>query len=201
MKRAKGFTLLELLISSAIFVVVLVVVYSSFQTGIFGYRGMEERISLYQTARLVLDRMDRDLRNSFAFSSEEAKFLGGPSEVSFLSLTDTYTQAGMAEEYSQVSFKAENKKLTRLCRRNKESLNKNSAALAQEMSAGVEELSLEYGYEDPKDKTFKFKNTWASASDPEEERKTLPKAVRIKLRLKERASQDFQRTIYLRNDE
>ncbi len=193
----RAFTLLEVLISSSIFLVILVTIYSAFQTGVFGYRKIEDRIALFQGARVILERMNTDLRNSFFYSSLESKFMGGKSEMSFLALVDTFSQGAMEKEYSYVSYKADASRLTRLCRRNKESLNEKSLSQPDEMTDGLEELGFEYGYIDPADKLMKFKESWGTKSDPESESKIIPVAVRIKLILKKSGIQDFQRTVYL----
>ncbi|MCX5715091.1 MAG: prepilin-type N-terminal cleavage/methylation domain-containing protein, partial [Candidatus Omnitrophica bacterium] len=68
MKKTKAFSLVELLIASAIFAVVMVSIYSAFRTGIFGYKNIRENIEIYQSARFILERINLDLRNAFAYS-------------------------------------------------------------------------------------------------------------------------------------
>jgi len=201
MRIHKAFTLVELLIASSIFLVILVTIYSAFQTGVFGYRKIEDAISVYQSARLILERMNLDLRNSFAYSKDETRFTGGKTEMAFLALVDTFTQGAMYREYATISYKSLDFKLMRLCRKNKQSLDEKSPIQPEEMTQSLQELSFEYGFQDPADKSLKFKDTWGSKNDPANEGKQMPVAVKIKLTLKNKTTQDFQRTIYLVRNE
>ena len=194
MKNYKGFTLIELLIASTIFMVLAVTVYSAFHTGIFGYRNIEETIDVYQAARLILERLDLDLRNSFVYSDAQAKFSGNKNEVSFLTLVDTYREDKLLPEYAFVSYKLEANKLLRLCRKNQESLKEKSEVQPDEMATNIKELSFNFGYLDPVDSSLKFKDSWGSTPD---EQKTLPMAVKVNLTLKGKAGYGFERTIFL----
>jgi prepilin-type N-terminal cleavage/methylation domain-containing protein len=197
MKKFRGFTLVELLISSSISLVLMITVYSAFHTGIFGYRDIEDRILAYQAARLILERINLDLRNSFAYSEEETRFTGSGNEIGFFALVDTFSQNNSSKDYAFLSYQVQDNRLTRLCRKNKNSLNEKLEIQPEEMADGLGSLSFEYGFLDPTDKSLKFKDTWATKSDAENERKTFPAAVRVKLTLGEKVNQDFQRTVYL----
>ena len=83
MRKTSAFTLVELLIALMIFSVVMVTIYSTFHNGIFGCRNIEEVMEIHQGARQVLERINLDLRNSFAYSATETKFAGAASEMSF----------------------------------------------------------------------------------------------------------------------
>lgn len=93
-KYPKGFTLIELLLAAAIFAVVAAGIYSAFYSGLFGYRNISEAINTYQGARLILERINRELRNSFAYSSDEPRFSGKENEMSFFTLADSYNKEG-----------------------------------------------------------------------------------------------------------
>jgi type II secretory pathway component PulJ len=193
MKRHSAFTLAEVLISSSIFLVVLVTVYSAFHTGVFGYRNIEDRIALYQAGRFILERIQLDLRNSFAYSKDETGFLGLADEISFLTLVDTFWQNTLIKEYALVSYSPKDNLLMRLCKRGKQALDEKSSSSPDEMAQGLQKLNFEYGYVDPIDKSLKFKDSWVAES----EQKIFPVAVRIKLVLRNKTVQDFERTIYL----
>ena len=100
-----GFTLVELLITSSIFLVVMSMLYLAFQSGIFGYRNIEETINLYQTAREILERLNLDLRNSVVYSDEDTKFIGTKNEVSFLTLVNTYSEDTLVQDYAYILYK------------------------------------------------------------------------------------------------
>lgn len=194
MRNPKAFTLIELLIASAIFMVLMVTVYSSFHTGIFGYRDIEENIDIYQAARLILGRMELDLKGSFLYSATEAKFSGSKNEMSFLTLVDSFSKDKISTDYAFVSYKLEANKLLRLCRKNQESIKEKSELQPDEMSSNIKEFTLNYGYIDSADNSLKFKDSWGSTPD---EQKTLPAAVKVNLILKAKAEYGFARTIFL----
>ncbi len=83
-KRQGGFTLIELLVSLAIFSVVSLAIYSSFATGISAWRMGQDFSSVYQTGRLILDDMARELKNAVMISANE--FIGESQRLSFLTV-------------------------------------------------------------------------------------------------------------------
>ncbi len=184
--KNKSFTLIELLITSSIFMVVMLTVYISFNTGIFGYRNIEGTLSVSQTATKVLERINLDLRNSFAYSTDETKFSGSKNEISFLTL---------AQDYAFISYKLEENNFLRLCRRNQESLNDNSETEPKILASNLKEIVFSYGYVDPQSQILEWKDTW---DDPI----LLPAAVKVNLSIKNEigrnsAEQDFERIIFL----
>ncbi|KPK98754.1 MAG: hypothetical protein AMJ95_02595 [Omnitrophica WOR_2 bacterium SM23_72] len=195
MKKSSAFTLVEVLISSSIFLIVLVTVYSAFHAGVFGYKNIEDRIALFQAGRFIIERMQLDLRNSFVYSKDQTRFLGLADEMSFLTLIDTFWQNSLIKEVALVSYSSEGDKLMRLCKRGKQALNEKSNVAPDEMTQGLQELNFEYGYIDPLDKSLKFKDSWILES----EQKVFPVAVRIRLVLRNKTVQEFVRTIYLPN--
>jgi len=194
MKKNKGFTLIEVLIASSIFIIVMVSIYSAFHTGVFGFRNIENNIEAYQSARKILERLDADLRNSFVYSGEEAKFIGTQDTLTFLTLVDSYLLDSITQDYALVAYKLDGNKLMRLCRRNQDSLNDKSATAFEEMFQGVE-ISFLYGQKVPNE-PMKWKETWGIEDIPLEKQK-MPAAVKVKLSFKDKITQDFERTIYL----
>ena len=79
-----GFTLVELMVSLSIFSLLAVAVYSVFAGGVGTWRRAQAFSATYQTARLVLDRMGRELGRAVRISGSE--FQGGPVRVSFLTV-------------------------------------------------------------------------------------------------------------------
>lgn len=190
MKKNNAFTLIELLIASGIFAVVMISAYSAFNSGLLGYRNIGERVDTYQAARTVLERLNPDLRNAFSYSRDEARFTGKKEEITFLTLADTYTQDKMIQEYAFAGYRLADKKMMRLLRRNRDALNNNSETQPEEMAAGVKELSFTYLYLDPADNSLKEKDSW---DDP----KALPAAVKVKLTFEGKIAQSFESTIFL----
>jgi len=189
MRRSQGFTLVELLIASSIFVVVMFTIYSAFNSGIFGYRNMEEVMDTYQAARQILERLNLDLRSSFIYSPEDVKFSGTNKQFSLLALVDVYEVNKVTQKYASISYALEGNKLERLCRTDQEALNKNSEIIPEEMADNAE-ISFSYLYLDHTDNSLKEKEVW-------EEKLILPLAVKIDLTIKSKIEAHFERTVYL----
>lgn len=190
-RKINAFTLLELLIASSIFIIVIISIYSAFQTGLFGYRNIEKNIEIDQTARQILDRINLELRNSFSYSKTESKFMGEKNKISFLTLIDTYTQSKVTEDFALVSYLFENKKVMRLCRLNAESLN-DKLQDYEEMADNINTIDFTYI-------TFnaggekKEKDNWDDLVN-------LPTAIKVKLVIKDEKTNTekiFERTIFL----
>jgi prepilin-type N-terminal cleavage/methylation domain-containing protein len=189
-KTIRAFTLLELLIAVAIFVAVMTAVYSSFQTGFFGYRDIGENLQVYQSASRILERLDNDLRNSFAFSDSASYFSGEKERMSFLTLTEKYSNGRLNRQFSRVSYYLNNTTLMRLCKNGKESLQSNPSVEPEELAEGVSSLSLLYGYTKGPDKPVEWLESWTDTAHP-------PVAVIAKVVINGKTQQPFERTIYL----
>ncbi len=81
-KSNSGFTLIELLLSLAIFSIMAVAVYSAFASGIGVWRKAKEMSTTYQMARLVLEEVAEDLRNTVMITG--SPFVGQTGYISFL---------------------------------------------------------------------------------------------------------------------
>lgn len=190
MKIRHGFTLVELLIAASIFGVVLVSLYSGLHTGLFGFRDIERNIEVYQAARGVLSRLDQDLKNAFYYGENESRFEGGPGQVSFFTLVDAYRAGKVNQDYAWVSYQFQDNKLMRLCRRNKDSLNKESTTKEEEFASNVK---IEFSYAGiDNDQSLKWTDKWTAS-----EQTALPVAVKAKLTFSAQPDKTFERVIYL----
>jgi type II secretion system protein J len=61
----KGFTLLEILVSMALLSIVLASVYAAYESNAFTIQKTRYESELWQTARIVLDRMAKDMESAF----------------------------------------------------------------------------------------------------------------------------------------
>lgn len=187
--KNKGFTLIEILVASAIFAIVLTGIYSSFYAGMFGYRNIQENIGIFQSGRKALELMNKDIRNAFSYSSEKSGFQGGAETVSFFTLSDVFRQEAISRDFAFVSYGTESGRLMRLCRKDKEALNEALETEAEEVAAYVQTLSFEYGYLQAGQERLSWKSTW--------EEEGLPDALKIKLVLKGKIKEEFERIVFL----
>lgn len=188
--RRTAFTLVELLVASAIFIVVMITVYSAMHTGIFGYRDIEEALDTSLAARQILEKLNADLRNSFVYSADKTMFFGGVEDINFFALADTFYEGGITRDYAFISYKLEGNKLKRLCLKNQEVLDTGLKKEAEEFNAEIEEITFNYGNLAAGSNEIEWEDSW---NDPEK----LPQAIKIKLTLKKKIRQDFERTIFL----
>lgn len=188
-RKERALTLIELVITASIFVAIMAAVYSAFHTGMFGYRHIEETIDAYQAARQALERINLDLRNSFAYSAQDTRFAGNKNTLSFLTIVDTFSKAKIMQDYAFVSYRLEGNKLMRLCRRSQEALNDKSGIGPQEMAVDAKDIIFSYGYKETDGREIKWKNSW-------DDREVLPLAVKVKLTLGNKTKQEFERTIF-----
>ncbi len=68
----KGFTLFEILITLSILGVVLSIIYLTFNQSMLVMAAMEERAETMEKGRLILERMSRELRNTFISTTASA---------------------------------------------------------------------------------------------------------------------------------
>lgn len=73
----RGFTLIEVLVSALILSVVIGAVYGAFRAGNRSAVLMEESADVHQTARVLLGRIDTELRSIYALSGAEGSCLEG----------------------------------------------------------------------------------------------------------------------------
>lgn len=155
MSRNKcGLTLIELLIALTIFSIIILSLYSAFYTGILSYRKIDSALQVYQTARVILERIETDLKNSFAYTRDDSKFKGDSHTLEF------YTLVGSLPW--RISYELEGAKLKRACLENRD------------LSFTVQDISFQYDDQD----------FWPSQEEAKKAQKSiLPSAVKIKLNL------------------
>ncbi|MFH1355020.1 MAG: hypothetical protein ABIH19_02605 [Candidatus Omnitrophota bacterium] len=189
-KSNRAITLLELMITASIFVGVMLTIYSAFHTGMFGYSDIEENIANHQKARLILERVNLDIRNSFVYSSQDSKFTGNINYLGFLCLVDKFEKEEIRQIFAFVAYQLQGNRLMRLYRRSNDALNEDSVIEAEEMASEVKELSFSYGYTQDGSREVLFKDFW-------EDKINFPLAVKVRLVVGGKTEQEFERTIYL----
>lgn len=142
--RRSAFTLLELLIAAAIFSVILVSIYSAFQTGILAYRKADSASEIYQAARIALNRLESDLKNSFAYKTDNFQFEGRDNTMAFFTLSDTYKDGKEAIAVCRVKYEWDeaSKTLKRTPQIGLNALKTDSLQEGYELASNVEDLSF-----------------------------------------------------------
>ncbi|MFA4888415.1 MAG: prepilin-type N-terminal cleavage/methylation domain-containing protein [Candidatus Omnitrophota bacterium] len=187
MIRKKAFTLVELLISTAILSLVVLSLYSAFQVGLASYKRMDSASTVYQAARVILNRMELDLKNAFAYSGKDSGFKAQDKVLQFLILQDLFTADGLSSNICLIKYNLNGQVLTRICAIGLDALKTDIALEPDELSADIKELEFEYAYEtDTPDNPYVWqKGIWPKEGD-QSQVKSLPLAVKVKLLLIER---------------
>ena len=201
--KNRGFTLTEVLIAAAIFSLIGLTLYSAFQTGFTSYNRINNSLDAYQKARIVLSRMELDLKNAFAYSKDDSRFQGVENGLDFLSVADSFRDGKPFVNICNVRYELSGGKLNRGILTGIDALIKGvdrQITLALDNVAG---LQLEYVYatKDP-NAPYASAGIWPGNDD---QKPSLPAAVKIKLSLLEKAVKskekagmvEFNKTVYL----
>ncbi len=199
----QGFTLIELLVTIVIIALAGTLIAVAFGNGITVYkRAMEDRAG-EQNALIVLEKIERDLRNAFFFS--KIKFSGDSKKISFagdvvagkvekkkpagpgkiIYYFDSVRNALMKEEKDYAQATAEEG-------------NEPPGPPAREMAA-VESVALSYFYYDPEAKEYKWRDNWGLDETGEEKKLSpLPLGVRIEIDWKDQGrDRKLTRTVFI----
>lgn len=208
MKKSCGFTLIELLIATSIFSIIILSIYSAFQTGILSYRKVDSAFETYQTARIALNRMELDLKNSFVYKTDDSRFHGTNTSVDFFSVVDYYKEDKLNTDICRIKYEwAEDEKiLKRTCYTGLDALKETpEAPIETELSSAVKEFSFHYFYKD-QNGTITPSDSWpdsiADQTVQDSQKQKLPLAVKIKLSLieknkSEENATEFNKTVSL----
>ena len=188
-KNLRGFTLIELLVAVSIFSVVVLAIYSTFSVGITARERGEKASDLYQEARMILDRMATEMRNTAKYSSYG--FFGKPQSVSFPTLLNKrdHLEICYVTYHLETSRKDHPKILKRTQRAPFGGTDQTT-----DMSSSAAEIGFSYGYRSAKERSYQWSDSWDS--DLEE---SCPLVVRISLTLAQDTGQEvsFTKTVHL----
>jgi len=159
----KGFTLLEVLVSMAILVIIMAALYSAYTTNVEAIQIARQNGEVHQTARIVLDRMTKDLQSALievSVSSDKIKLglVGEDREIDgrradrmdFTTVTHLpLTEKGPASDLCEIGYLIEEDseaKVLVLLRRDDPSVDEDftKGGLLQEMARNVLEFNLTY---------------------------------------------------------
>jgi type II secretory pathway pseudopilin PulG len=185
LRRLKGFTLVELIVSGAIIFVVAVTVYSVFASGIRVWEKANEVSSYGHRLRLFSEKLNLELRNTFKFST--IPFEGTQESVSFAAIVDSAV--------SRISYFLNDEDV--FCRRIQnysEVFKKGESGKYDLLIPKVSQLKFSYCYLDNATGDYAWKDDWVR-----EEQDTIPQAVKIELIFKNKAGKEekFIKTVFI----
>jgi len=177
----KSFTLIELLIAVTITAVIILSVYSAFSTGILAYKKIDSAFDNFQEVRIILNRLETDLKNSFAYSKESSFFKGSASTLDFFNVSQIYDKDKQYSDVCRIKYELDGSSLKRTAYSGLTALTEDENVKPQDFSSSIKNINFEYAYiSEGEKKDILWQNVWPQK---DEQAKQLPLAVRVKLLL------------------
>ncbi|MFC1631113.1 type II secretion system protein GspJ [Candidatus Omnitrophota bacterium] len=198
-RTKKGFTFIELLVSSAVVVLVGVAVYSTLSNGLAVWRRGNRDQTYYQRLRLETEKMAGELRSVFQFAT--MLFEGAEDSLQFAALViqPAGSEEDEAQSYYQLGrikyfFDQEENVLRRQALTYPEVyLEEDQQSPGEILIENLQEFSLSYCYLDNASGTYMWKADWKK-----EEQDSIPKAVKIKMVLQTgQTREEFEKAVFL----
>ena len=196
----KGFTLIEILITTAIVSMVAVALYLVLAGGIKIWRRGTEVKTYERNVRFTLEKMSGELRNCFKYS--DIAFEGEEDFFRFcaLVLVESETaegQVGTHHEVGRITYFYDEKKNTLLKKEEcySEACNETDEPddEGRVLIQNISEVEFSYCYLDNAANTYKWKEDWKK-----DEQGTIPLAINIKMVLKkEKQEEDIEKIIFI----
>ncbi len=165
----KGFTLVEIAISTTLFAIIIIVVYSSFNLGLGIWRDRLSVKKSLQPIRVGLLKMEKELKSTFPYSG--IPFKGTKNEISFPLVVskEDITKIDTVTYYIE---KGEDSDSVRVLRK--------EAQNTRTILEGLDSASFNYAFKSSSPlETFLWKEDFDG-----EKLKSLPKGIRVSLVLK-----------------
>ena len=197
-----GFTLLEVLVSMAILVIIMAALYSAYTTNVEAIQIARQNGEVHQTARIVLDRMTKDLQSALmqvSIPSDKIKLglVGEDHEIDgrradrmdFTTVTHLpLTEKGPASDLCEIGYLVEEDsedKVLVLLRRDDPSVDEDftKGGSLQEMARNVLEFNLTY-----QDSRGEDSDTWNTLEG--RPISGLPVLIKVRLVLKDELNRE-----------
>jgi prepilin-type N-terminal cleavage/methylation domain-containing protein len=187
MKIKSGLTLMELLIAASIFSVIILSIYSVFHTGILSYNRIDSAAEVYQSARIMLKRMELDLKNSFIYAQDDSRFQGKPNYMEFFTLVDYFSEGENLSNLCLIKYEVGEGTIKRIPKRNLDALKADVETEGEILSENVEKITFAYAAvaTNNPETPYEWKDEWPDLND-DKQKTNLPLAVKITLTLRER---------------
>jgi len=188
---SRGFTLIEIVISTSIFFVIALVVCSMFASGLNIWKKNNEIIFFEHKIATGLEKLSKDLRNTFKFSEDTFKgvgFEGEDDSVAFASLVE----GGIGRT---VYFLNDEKVFCKKQETYQEYANNTEKDLCAKLISNVEGLCFSYCYIDSMNPgVYKWVSEWDNSYSD-----NIPIAVKIELVIEREYGQkrEFKKTILM----
>ncbi|MFH1189728.1 MAG: type II secretion system protein [Candidatus Omnitrophota bacterium] len=162
--RAAGFTLVEIMLVAGIMAVIGLTIVSTFSGGLKIFYRMEGYNTVKADVLIAIEKMERDLRNTFPYNGME--FMGSSKRVTFPGLTRKLNDKGLPEEFpGSISYYLDEsgraKALSREDKRYTQAIKKENPerGLVTRL-AEIENLSFKYYSYDNESDSYNWAGVW-----------------------------------------
>ena len=186
MKKSRAFTLLEILIATSLFSLVLLSIYSAFRIGILSYQKTDSASTVYRSARILFNRLESDLKNTFSYTKVDTRFKGTVSTLEFFSVVDFFEEGRRYPDVCRIKYAMQDKGLQRVFFRGADALREEVEALSTKALFPADAVSFQYAACLPdSDLAYEWIDVWPK--DPSK-KNILPLALKVKLKVIEKDS-------------
>ncbi len=198
LKKHSGFTLIEILMVTAILGTILTVIYSSFHGAIRTIRQAREESDIYQIGRVIMDKMVRDLscvyyKNTENFIFKPVNNSGGYYEqdsLDFISASHRRSGKDVPEsDLAEIGYYIDKYNEGLLIRREDIYLDDEPDKGGKLQIIGENVIGLNFLF--PKEREEDEEQEWLEEWDMEKESQLLPKAVKIDLTIQDKSGEDY----------
>jgi prepilin-type N-terminal cleavage/methylation domain-containing protein len=190
-KHAKGFTLIELTISSILIALVIMAIYTALSTGMKIWAKTNETVIDKEQAILAADRLSKELRNSIPFLLIGYEFKEAQISFPLLvtgSLTEDETPIENSSLPAKITYLYDAEKTAII--RQQEILGKDKKPTIKEIANGIKSIKFFYRFYDSERSKWDWNEKW--------EQQIKPGAVKIEIVLqgkKDAPEETIQRVI------
>jgi type II secretory pathway component PulJ len=182
----RGYTFVETLITVLIFSIVMISMYSVFQTGSIAYKKMDSAFELYQEARIIFNRLDADLSNSFVYGKSNSGFYGDRQNLAFYTLLDSFSVDGrISREVAEINYEFLDSTLRRTQTDGLEILMRNSRGITEDLTDSLKDVFFQFAIRDitETEKHYTWQDIWPIKVNDQDtiQQNSLPLAVKVEM--------------------
>lgn len=180
MPTKRGFTLIEILIATAIFAIVALSLYAAYQTGISSYRKIDATLNLYRAAGITFSRIESGLKNAVIYSVDDSGFSGDKTSLDFLAALNVFDRdLGFSKRLCRLNYSFGQDGLALTTYYGEDAFKEGANGQLGRLASGIKEVSFQFY---PALKPEEGSQPAPIANWPQDEKdKSLPIAVEIKL--------------------
>jgi hypothetical protein len=162
------------------------------------YKKIDASFDVYQEARIIFNRLEKDLKNSFPYRKDTSLFKGTNQFLDFFTVLDIYDKSDIYTGVCLIKYQFDTNSLKRMVFMGNKAIDASTDPQTEELSANIKSIEFRYA---GNDKTGKEAFTWQTIwPGGEEQQNQMPIAVKITLTVIDRNGKlenliEFSKTI------